>query len=112
MKPGEGWWLGADQSTTFSTTGETSFGDVRVPAGEYSLWARKEAENKWSLVFNKEQGQWGTEHDASKDFASLPLKQSKASDSSEQVTMALVQAGDGGALNIQWGDLKLSAEFK
>src|ERR1041384_7259694 len=59
---GDVWRLGADKSTTFKTTGPLTFGDVKVPAGEYSLWAKKEGNDQWSLVFNKRHGQWGTEH--------------------------------------------------
>ena len=61
---GDVWRLGADSSTTFVTSGELSFGDVKIPAGTYSLWARKDADNSWKLVFNKQHGQWGTQHDA------------------------------------------------
>jgi hypothetical protein len=42
----------------------------------------------------------------------VPLEQTKAADSPDQVTLALAKHGDGGVLTIEWGDLKLSAEFK
>jgi DUF2911 family protein len=112
LPPGGFWRLGADQSTTFTTSGDLSFGDVKVPKGTYSLWAQKQADRSWKLVFNQQHGQWGTDHDASKDFASVPLKETKADDSAEQVTIALAKAGDGGALTIRWGDMKLSTDFK
>jgi hypothetical protein len=112
LTTGDFWRLGADQSTTFRTTGVLSFGDVKVLKGAYSLWAQKQADNSWKLVFNKEHGQWGTDHDASKDFASVPLKESKAEDSAQQVTIALANTRDGGTLTIQWGDMKLATEFK
>ncbi len=112
LSAGDFWRLGADQSTTFTTTGDLSFGDAKVPKGTYSLWARKEADKGWKLVFNREHGQWGTEHDTSKDFASVPLKESKAENSAQQVTIALANTGGGGALTIQWGDMKLSTEFR
>jgi hypothetical protein len=108
---GDFWRLGADKSTTFKTTGDLTFGDVKVPAGEYSLWAKKEAENKWSLVFNKQHGQWGTDHDPSQDFASVPLKMESGGESAEQVTITLEKAHGGGEISIQWGDMKLSADF-
>src|SRR5690349_15136718 len=41
---GDFWRLGADKSTTFSTTGDLMFGDAKVPKGEYSLWAQKQAD--------------------------------------------------------------------
>src|SRR5215472_429963 len=59
---GKMWRLGADQSTTFTTGVDLAFGDVTVPAGTYSLWARHEADHSWKLVFNSEHGQWGTDH--------------------------------------------------
>jgi len=108
---GEFWRLGADKSTTFKTSGDLSFGGVKVPAGEYSLWAKKEGEDKWSLVFNKQHGQWGTEHDPSQDLATVPLKAQTASQAAEQVTIKLQKQGSEGELTITWGDLGLSTAF-
>jgi DUF2911 family protein len=109
---GEVWRLGADQSTTFVTSGELSFGDVKVPQGTYSLWAQKQADNSWKLVFNKQHGQWGTQHDASQDFAAVPLTESKADGPAEQVTIGLAKADKGGAITILWGDMKLLTNFQ
>jgi len=110
---GEGkvWRLGANQSTTFSTGVDLAFGDVNVPKGEYSLWALKEASG-WKLVFNKQHGQWGTQHDAAQDLGSTPLKESKGAKAEEMVTINLAKEGDGGTITIQWGDKVLSASFK
>jgi hypothetical protein len=113
LKQGGFWRLGADQSTTFKTSADLQFGDVTVPSGEYSLWAEREGDNSWKLVFNKQHGQWGTQHDAAQDLVSAPLKESEASDSAETVTILLSKAGSkGGAITIQWGTMKLSADFK
>ncbi len=109
---GEFWRLGADKSTTFSTAGDLMFGDVKVPKGEYSLWAQKQAEGSWKLVFNKQHGQWGTNHDAAQDFASVPLKTEKQSKPAEQVTIGLEEEHGSGEISIQWGDMELSATFK
>jgi hypothetical protein len=112
LKPGDFWRLGADKSTTFSTATDLQFGDVTVPAGQYSLWAARAADNSWKLVFNKQHGQWGTQHDASQDLASVPLKEAKGPGSEEMVTISLSKRGAGGTITIQWGDMKLSADFK
>jgi len=109
---GECWRLGADKSTTFSTAGDLTFGDVKVPKGEYSLWAQKQADGSWKLVFNKQHGQWGTNHDAAQDFASVPLKTEKQSKPAEQVTISLEEEHGSGEISIQWGDMELSATFK
>jgi len=112
LKPGDVWRLGADKSTTFSTTSDLLFGNVALPAGEYSLWARCEAGNTWKLVFNKQHGQWGTEHDAAQDLVAVPLQESKLASPQEMVTISLNKAGEGGLLVIEWGDKKLTASFK
>jgi hypothetical protein len=112
LKAGDFWRLGADKSTTFSAATDLQFGDVTVPSGEYSLWAQRGEDNSWKLVFNKQHGQWGTQHDAAQDLVSVPLNETKASNSAEMVTISLAKAGDGGVIAIEWGDMKLAADFK
>ena len=108
------WRLGADQSTTFSTETDLVFGSTTIPSGKYSLWARKGAGGGWSLVFNKQTGQWGTQHDTAQDMAAVPLTESKAAKSVEMVTVRLdgKKQVNGGTITIEWGDLALSAKFK
>jgi len=112
LQAGGFWRLGADKSTTFSTAVDLQFGDVTIPAGQYSLWVGRGADNSYKLVFNKQHGQWGTQHDASQDLASAPLEQTKASDSAEMVTISLTKEGDAPLITIQWGDMKLTTNFK
>src|SRR5208283_4883955 len=110
--PAGGFWrMGSNKATTFKTEIDLAFGDVTVPAGEYSLWMQKQNDNSWKLVFNKQHGQWGTEHDAAQDLASVPLKESKPAKPAEMVTLTLSKAGDGGTLTIQWGTLEAAASF-
>ncbi len=111
LKPGQFWRLGADQSTTFSTELDLAFGDVTIRKGEYSIWARKEANNSWTLVFNKQHGIFGTDHDPAQDFASAPLKETKSGEAEEMLTLHLEKPADGGVFTIHWGDTKLSANF-
>lgn len=112
LKVGGFWRLGADSSTTFETGTALAFGGKTVPAGTYSLWAEKLAGNKWDLVFNKQHGQWGTQHDPKLDFVKVPLQESKASDSADMVTIKLSEMGGGGHFLVQWGDLMLETNFK
>ncbi len=112
LPAGEVWRLGADQSTTFSTPIDLKVGDVAVPKGEYSLWARKEADKSWTLVFNKQHGQWGTDHDPTQDLYAVPLKQAKAANSQEALLLKLAKEGNGGVFTIHWGDLQLTADLQ
>ena len=112
LKPGQFWRLGADSSTTFVTGTELAFGGKTLPAGTYSLWAEKLPGNKWDLVFNKQHGQWGTQHDPKLDLVKVPLHESKAGDSAEMVTIKLAKHASGGHFSVQWGDLMLATNFK
>ena len=113
LKPGGVWRLGADSSTTFKTEIDLAFGDVAIPAGEYSIWMQRQEGNSWKLLFDKEHGQWGEPApDPSQCFASVPLKESKPAKSVEMVTLTLSEAGSGGKLLIQWGTLEAAASFK
>lgn len=109
--PDGGFWrLGANKSTTFTTSGDLKFGDVTVPKGEYSLWVQKSGDG-YKLVFNKQHGQWGTDHDAAQDFASVALKEEKESKPADLVTITLENEKGAGELSIQWGDMELSTTF-
>lgn len=111
LKPGAFWRLGADKSTTFTATTDLKFGDVTIPKGSYSVWAQRQSDNSWKLVFNKQHGQWGTSHDPSQDFASAPLKETQASNSAQLLNIRLVKSDDGGNVIIHWGDMELSTHF-
>ncbi|MGH9406605.1 MAG: DUF2911 domain-containing protein [Terriglobia bacterium] len=113
--PAGGFWrLGADSSTTFISGTDLKFGDVTVPKGTYSLWAKKLSDTSWQLVFNTAHGMWGTMHaqHRSTDKYFVPLTQTKASSSQDRVTITLTTEGDnGGVLDIVWGDLELTTHF-
>lgn len=113
LKAGQLWRLGADTSTTFKSDLDLAFGDVTIPAGEYSIWMQRQDDGSWKLLFDKKHGQWGAPSpDASEAFASAPLRSTKASKSVEMVTLTLAKAGSGGTLTIQWGTLEAVASFK
>jgi hypothetical protein len=112
LQVGGFWRLGADQSTTFTTTGDLDFDGTKVPQGAYSLWAQKVSDNSWKLVFNSQHGIFGTEHDPSKDVYSVPLKMETEQKSAEQVTIKLEKEHGGGEIAIEWGTMELTADFK
>jgi hypothetical protein len=113
LKAGGLWRLGADTSTTFKTGIDLAFGDVTVPAGEYSIWMQRQEDNSWKLLFDKQHGQWGEPApEPSQCFASVPLIESKPAAPVEMVTLTLSKAGEGGKLLIQWGTLEATASFQ
>ncbi len=112
FEPGHGFWrLGADTSTTFTTATDLKFGNVTVPKGVYSLYAQREGANSWRLVFNKQHGQWGTHHDPSKDFAFVPFRERKTSNTADELVIDLMKRGSGATFLVRWGDMELTTHF-
>ena len=112
-EPGKVWRMGADKSTTFTSNGKVSFGKITIPEGTYSLWLKKIADGSFELVFNKKSGQWGTEHEAIDDLASVPMNFSEGAQSAEVFTINLNKGakGNGGELELLWGKSVLKVSF-
>lgn len=104
------WRLGADASTTLTTSGDLDFAGTKIAAGSYSLFAKKSGD-RWTLLVNSQTGQWGTEHDASKDIAEIPLM-THGGEAREQFTVVLAGRGNDGMLHFEWGETVLMAMFK
>jgi hypothetical protein len=104
------WRTGANEATQFRTDRDLAFGATVIPAGTYSLWTVA-SRGGWRLVFNRKPKVWGTEHDASQDFATVPLTLGKVDPAVERFTIEVVPAADGAALALVWDDTRAYAPF-
>ncbi len=109
---GQVWRLGKDAATILMTPVDLAFGSVKVPKGKYSLFLNRAATDKYELIVNSQTGQWGTQHDASKDLVKIPVKRDSLPSLVEAFTIELKPAADGGAFEMMWGKMKLSAPFQ
>jgi hypothetical protein len=114
LKAGAFWRMGNNQSTTFKTPVDLIFGSVKVPKGAYSLWLKRAKEDQFELTFNSQTGQWGMQHDPSKDVYLAPLKKEAidAKDPVETFNIKLNSAAEGGVLVLTWGTTQLKTSFK
>ena len=112
LKEGESWRMGSNQSTTFTTPVDLTFGTTKIPKGAYSLFLKKAAANQFQLVFNSQTGQWGLTHDVTKDFASVPMKSATLQSPVEIFTIDLKPAAKGGVIVLSWGTTQLSSDFQ
>jgi len=111
---GHVWRLGADEATTLTVTGRAFFGNMVIQNGTYTLFAERTSEDAWTLLVNSQTGQWGTEHDRSKDLIGIPLKWEKQAESAEELTIEVQPEkpnGDTGILTIRWGKDVLRQRF-
>jgi hypothetical protein len=101
---GQSWRMGADAATGLKTDADLSFGEVRVPKGEYVLTATKVAADKWQLnVLSKSEER--------AKVADVPLTVSKLDASVEQFTIELKGDQDKGELVLRWGTTALGTSF-
>lgn len=106
------WRTGADKSTTFTTEADLALGAATLPKGAYSLFTKRTGDKTWELVFNKQTGQWGTDHDASQDLVKAPLTWTQKDSGPEQFTIELSGSGASGELRMVWGKHLLSLPLK
>ena len=104
--------MGKNQATTITSPVDLTFGSIKVPKGSYSLFLLRESPEKYTLVFNSQTGQWGTQHDPAKDVHTVAMTKAPVEPPVETFTITLSPAAKGGVLELSWGATKLSAPFE
>lgn len=105
------WRTGANNATQLITDAPIRIGDVRVEPGSYSLFTIPRS-GSWDLIINRQVGMSGLEHDPAQDVGRVSMRRSAAPSHTEQFTIRLEPAGDGGRLRILWGDTDVSVPVR
>ena len=105
------WRLGANAATQLITDRDLTIGDAAVPAGTYSLFAVP-ARDGWTLIINKQHGQWGTVYDQAQDLARVPMTVQSLTDPVEQMKITLQSEGSGGAIVVAWERTEARVQFR
>jgi len=113
------WRTGANMATQLSTEVDLTIGNTFIPRGVYTLFSLP-TRNGWKLIVSKEVLQWGTDYDASKDFARIDLRQRTLADPVESLTFWLIPAIEAptsstfphGVLKFAWGNTELSTDWR
>lgn len=105
---GQVWRTGANAATQFTTTAPITVAGKSVPAGTYTLWTLPTADGA-TLIINSQFGQWGTEYNAQRDFARVPLQTAKTDSSVERFTISIPTVDEHRAtLVMEWGPFRWS----
>ena len=101
---GKVWRTGANPATSFVTAGNIMVGDLRVPAGSYTLYTLPAAPGTpWQLIINKQIGQWGTIYKPEQDLGRTPMQTATLPSPQESMTITLEKAADNSVqLHIKW----------
>ena len=113
------WRTGANMATQLSTEVDLTIGNTFIPRGVYTLFSLP-TRNGWKLIVSKDVMQWGTDYNASRDFARIDLRQRTLSEPVESLTFWLIPAIEAppsttfphGVLKFAWGNTELSTDWK
>jgi len=97
------WRAGADAATAFHTDADLVVGNLKVPKGDYSIYALVKDPNAWELIINKQTGQWGLTYNPALDLGRIPMTMSKPAAPIERLRYTLSDVGGGKAtLRLEW----------
>jgi hypothetical protein len=96
------WRTGADSATTLSTEANLQIGDLKVPKGNYTVFTNPTA-TEWTLILNKELGQWGLDYKQKLDFGRTKMTVKSLPAAVENFTIAVKSTGaNTGVLTMTW----------
>lgn len=104
---GEVWRAGANENTTFTTSGDVSIGGKTLPAGTYGLHMIP-TQDDWTVILSKDHTAWGSFfYKEGMDALRLTVKP-RACAMTEQVTYDFADVTSNGAtLTLRWEKLEV-----
>ncbi len=108
---GEVWCTGANWATKITTEANLEMGNLKLPAGSYSIWTIPN-QNEWTLIINKQTGQFHLNYDSSRDFGRTKMNVKKLTTPVETFAIELrPEAGNKGTLALMWETTEASIPF-
>jgi hypothetical protein len=108
---GEVWRTGANDATTFVTSGDVTVGSTNVPAGSYTIFTVPNADS-WKLIINKKTGEWGIPYKYESDeLGRVDMKVSKLPSPVENFTISYTKSGGGCTMNLDWETTRASVDI-
>lgn len=108
---GEVWCTGANYATKVTTESDLKIGSLLLPKGSYSIWTVPD-EKDWTLIINKETGQFHLYYDESQDFGRTKMNVKTLSQPVETFRIELrPNGGNQGTLALLWEKTEASIPF-
>jgi hypothetical protein len=109
---GKVWRTGANAATVIEFNKAVTIAGKPVPAGKYSLWTIPSADLTWTLILNKETGQWGTMYDETKDFARIPVSARLFPTPIEQFKIEFAPQPAGANMVMGWDNMEVDVPIR
>jgi len=109
---GQVWCTGANIATAITSDADLQLGagsnGLRLPKGSYSIWTIP-GDNDWTLIINKETGQFHLNYDSSRDFGRMKMNVKKLDAPVETFRIDVkAESGNKGVLALLWENTEAS----
>ncbi len=109
---GRVWRTGANQATHLRTNFDMMLGSAPVTRGVYTLWTLP-GKDRWTIIINKQTGQWGTAYDERQDLARFDADVERSQSPVDTFTIALTKTGPAsGRLELAWEHTRVRVPFE
>jgi len=99
---GEVWRTGANPATTLITPVDLMIGDLKVPAGTYTLFTLP-SEGTWQFIVSTKTGEWGIPYPEGSDLGRTPMMKKSLPAPQENMTISFEHtAGNKTQLHVKW----------
>jgi hypothetical protein len=105
------WCTGANWATKITTQANLEMGGLKLSAGSYSIWTLPN-QNEWTLIINKQTGQFHLNYDSSQDFGRTKMNLKILAAPVETFRIELrSDGGNKGTLALLWETTEASIPF-
>jgi hypothetical protein len=109
---GQVWRTGANAATAFETQADLDLAGAKIPAGKYTMYTIP-GETQWTIIINKQTGQWGTVYKQDQDLVRINVKPVKLDKPVDQFTISFQpKGGNAGVIKLEWENTSVPVEFK
>ncbi len=99
---GKEWRTGANPATTLITPVDLRIGNLKVPAGTYTLFTLPTADI-WQFIVSKKTGEWGIPYPAGNDLGRTPMMKKELAAPQEVMSISFEHTeGNKTQLHIKW----------
>jgi len=102
------WRTGANEATIFETSADVTIEGQPLEAGKYSLFTIPGKE-EWTIIFNRQTGQWGTQYNEAEDALRVKVKPAKAPAMTEMLTFDISEKGK---VSLMWENMMVNFKVK
>jgi hypothetical protein len=108
---GEVWCTGANWATVLTTEADLEIGGLKLAKGSYSIWTLPN-EKEWTLIVNKQTGQFHLDYDQSRDLGRTKMNLKTLPAPVETFKIQVTpNGGNKGTLALLWENTEASIPF-